>query len=158
MKAQRSVKNIASALVLQLVTILLGFIVPRIILSNYGSEINGFMSLVTQIYSYIALLESGLATTAVQALYGLVGKKDKEEICGVINATKIYYNKIAIYYTGAVVVVTAILPFVLKTQISKIDIAAYFLIFGVSNVINFLFTAAKGHCWLQREKITLTII
>ena len=142
MKAERTIKNIVSAILLQIVTLALGFIIPRITLTNYGSETNGFMSLVTQIYSYIALLEAGLGTAVVQALYSPIAKDDKFEISGVINAAKNYYYKVSLYYTIAVSVVSIVLPFAVSANLSKTEIALYFGMFGISNIVNFLFTAA----------------
>ena len=142
MKAKRSIINIISATLLQIITAILGFIIPKITLTNYGSEINGFMSLVTQIYSYIALLEAGLGTTVLQALYSPIARNDYNEISGIVNAAKKYYSKLALYYSGADAVVTVILPIVLNTNLSKTEVVLYFLIFGISNIVNFLFTAA----------------
>ncbi len=142
MKAKRSLRNVVSAMLFQGTTLILGFIVPKLTLNNYGSEINGFMSLVTQIYSYIALLEAGLGVTVIQALYYPISGNDKNEISGIVNAAKKYYSKIALYYSAVVLISSIILPFVLKTDIGREEVFAYFLIFGISNVINFLVTAS----------------
>ena len=42
----------------QLLTLAMNFILPRLILISYGSEINGLTSTITQIFTYIALLET----------------------------------------------------------------------------------------------------
>ncbi len=120
----------------------MGLIIPRLTLTNYGSETNGYMSLVNQIYAYIALLEAGMANTALQALYAPVVADDKQEISGILSAAKKYYNKIACYYSLVVLVVSAVLPFVIQTELSKSEMAMYFLLFGVSNIINFWSVAA----------------
>ena len=88
MKAKKSLKNILSAFLYQALTLILGFIVPRLTLNNYGSETNGFMSLISQIYSYIALLEAGLGTMVIQALYYPISKGDRGQVSGIVNAAK----------------------------------------------------------------------
>ena len=45
---------------LQFVTIISGFLVPRAIIGVYGSEVNGLVSSLTQIVSYITLVEAGI--------------------------------------------------------------------------------------------------
>ncbi len=152
MKAKRGVQNLISAFASQFVTIVLGFIIPRITLVNYGSEINGVMSLVAQIYTYIALLEAGLGTAALQALYAPVTHNDRDEISGIVNAATKYYKKIALYYALAVVGISVVLPFIIDSQLSYWEISLYFLFFGVSNVINFCFTAAMRPILLAEGK------
>ena len=53
----------------QIIALILGIIVPKLILVNYGSEINGLLSSVTNIYAYIAIVEAGVAAASCQALY-----------------------------------------------------------------------------------------
>lgn len=138
MKAKRSFRNVISATLFQGTVLILGFIIPKLTINNYGSEINGFMSLVSQIYVYFTLLEAGIGTPLIQALYYPILKNDKNQISGIVNAGRAYYIKIATYYSAAVLIFSLLLPFFLKTDISKKEIFAYFLIFGVSNIVNFL--------------------
>ena len=42
------IKNIVSSIVLQVVNIISGFILPRIILGTFGSEVNGLVSSLNQ--------------------------------------------------------------------------------------------------------------
>ena len=42
---------------LQFVTIISGFIIPRIILTTFGSEVNGLVSSLNQFLNYINLLK-----------------------------------------------------------------------------------------------------
>lgn len=76
MEKRKKIKyNLFWGIASELLTIVLGIIVPRLILTSYGSEVNGLLGSVTQIYSYIALLEAGIGTATVQALYKTVGKQ-----------------------------------------------------------------------------------
>ena len=63
------IKNIGSSLLLQLVTIICGFIVPRLIISNYGSDVNGLVTSITQFLAYITLLEAGFGPVVKSLLY-----------------------------------------------------------------------------------------
>lgn len=152
MKAKRSIYNLIAALTSQGIIMILGFIIPRLTLTNYGSEINGYMTMVSQVYAYIGLLEAGLSTAVVQALYSPVASNDKDEISSIINAAQKYYLKIARYYAAAVLAVSIILPLFINTSLSKIEMSIYFLLFGVSNVINFCFTAEMRPLLLAEGK------
>ncbi len=152
MKAKKSIQNLLAAFLSQGITVIFGFIIPRLTLTNYGSEINGFMSLVSQIYAYVALLEAGLGTTTVQALYKPIAEKNNNEISGIVNAAKIYYRRLSVIYTIALLAITSLLPFIIETELSKIQISTYFILFGISNVVNFWFTAAMKPILLAEGK------
>ena len=49
-------KNIITSLLLRIITIICGFIIPKIIISNYGSNVNGLVSSISQFLGYIVLL------------------------------------------------------------------------------------------------------
>ena len=52
--------NIIANIILQLTNIVSWFIIPKIILSNFGSDVNGLVSSITQFLSYITLVEGGI--------------------------------------------------------------------------------------------------
>ena len=52
-------KNIIFSLLNQVVTIVVGLIVPRLIIKTYGSETNGLINSITQFLGYITLLDLG---------------------------------------------------------------------------------------------------
>lgn len=152
MKTKRSIYNLIAAIASQGVVIILGFIIPRLTLMNYGSETNGYMTTVSQIYSYISLLEAGLGTAVVQALYAPVANNDRSLISGIVNASRVYYRKIAVFYALIVVVISGILPFIIRGALDKREITLYFFLFGISNIVNFWFTAAMRPLLLAEGK------
>ena len=62
-------KTIVASFGSQLMILVLGLIVPRIILVNYGSDTNGLTNTIVQIFTYLALLQSGISQAAKNALY-----------------------------------------------------------------------------------------
>lgn len=152
MKAKRSIYSLIAALASQGLIMILGLIVPRLTLTNYGSEINGYMTMTSQVYSYIGLLEAGLSTAVIQALYAPIASNDKNEISSIINASQKYYRKVSCYYAIAVLAIAVIMPLFIDTSLSKIEMIIYFLLFGVSNVINFFFTATMRLLLLAEGK------
>ena len=45
---------------MQVITMLCGLILPRLILSTFGSDVNGLVTSITQFLSFITLLDGGL--------------------------------------------------------------------------------------------------
>ena len=69
MKNNITLKNIVSNIILQVVTIISGFIIPRIILINLGSDVNGLVASLNQFLNYITLLEGGVSSVILANLY-----------------------------------------------------------------------------------------
>lgn len=142
MRAKRSFYNLITAVGAQLLILLLGLLVPRLTLVNYGSEVNGFMTLVVQLYGYIGLMEAGLGTSEWQALYGPVAANDRRTISCVVNTAHRHFQKLTLYYAGVVVAVSLLLPLLVDSALPFGVMCAYFLLFGASYVVNFWFVAA----------------
>ena len=53
------IRNVISNLLYQVVVIVMGLIIPRLYLENFGSEVNGLVSTVKQVFVCLVLLEAG---------------------------------------------------------------------------------------------------
>ena len=146
----------------QLLTIILGIVIPRLTLVNYGSEVNGLINSITQIYSYIGLLEAGIGTAAVQALYRTVGSEDRNRTNAILAATNRYYNRTGVLYTIAIIAFSLIYPLLVSTEIPTVTVVLIILLNGAGSVIGF-FVQRKYLLLLQAEgknyiESTLTMI
>ncbi len=120
----------------------LGFVLPRIIMTRWGSEYNGLINSVKTIMNYLLLLEAGINTSSLQALYKSIGEQDEHQTSVVVRSSEIYYRRVSIVYFLCVVAASFIYPLIVKSTISYWEI--FFVIFlqGCSGVINFAFRAA----------------
>ena len=127
MRQERSIKNLFYGLLSFVITTIMSVVIPRLFLLSYGSEVNGLISSVKQIFAYFLLLEAGVGGAARQALYGPIAKKDKKEVSAILTATNNFYKKIALIYGSAVIVLAVIYPLTVKSEISKIVIICIIL-------------------------------
>ena len=72
--------NTITSLLLEIVTIVSGFILPRLIMEEYGSSVNGLVNSITQFIGIIAFLEFGVGKVIQSALYKPLAEKDNEQI------------------------------------------------------------------------------
>ena len=97
-RTARFIKNSISTALMQATTMFVGFFVPRIMMSVYGSEINGLISSISQFIAYFNLVETGIAGAAVWALYKPLADRDNKVINSIIVAVKNFYTKAALNY------------------------------------------------------------
>lgn len=141
-KMQRSkiLKNLIAGFGSKIIVIALGFIIPRIILVNYGSDVNGIINSITQIFSYMALLEAGIGLAAKDMLYKPIVEKDREGVSYVASVAQRYFNKFTVLYAAGVLLMAIIIPLTWKTNVEKSTIFLLVFFEGMSGVFSFLFT------------------
>ena len=111
--------NLISSLVYQVVLITLSFLLPRLYLENFGSEVNGVLSAIKQIFVYLVLLEAGVGLATTQALYKRIGEKDYNSANEVLSATNSYYKKTGIIYLAIVLVIAVVYAYIIPTSIDS---------------------------------------
>lgn len=146
MNTKKGIKNIGYAFLSQIVALVLGIFIPRLTIVSYGSEMNGLLSSIATVMTYLTLLEAGVGAATCQALYKPIAQKNKTGINGVLSATHYYYKRTGIAYFGLVLGLAFIYPFVVRQSYNYWVV--WFLVFvnGIPGVINFFF---------QRKYITL---
>ena len=87
-RSKKFMLNSVTTALLQVVTMIAGFITPRFMLTAYGSEINGLISSILQFISYFNLVEAGLSSAAVYSLYKPIAEKDYNKINRIVVAAK----------------------------------------------------------------------
>lgn len=136
-------RNLISGFASQLIIALLGIVMPRLVLVSYGSETNGLISSITQIYGYFELLEAGVGSATLQALFKWVGKDDgKDRVNQILSATSNYYNRVGTIYVLCMCSLAIIYPIVLSTDIPKSTIVLIILMQGIPSACSY-FTSAK---------------
>lgn len=118
-KDTRIQKNLISSLIYQVVLISLSFLLPRLYLENFGSEVNGVLSTIKQIFIYLFLLEAGVGLATTQALYKRLGEKDYQSASEVLSATHSYYIRTGILYLAIVLGIAVTYAYVIPTSIDS---------------------------------------
>ncbi|WP_379128360.1 lipopolysaccharide biosynthesis protein [Paenibacillus sp. sgz500958] len=165
MRAKRSILNLFFGLGSQMITIVLGFFIPRLIMVNYGSEANGLIASIVQIISYLTLLEAGVGAASMQALYKPIAYDDKGRINSILAATSSYYKKTGIYYFIAVVLIAVIYPLVVHSEIDALSVMGIILLTGLGGAINYYFQGkfrvlliAEGKSYIETTIVTVANI
>ncbi|MGN0870987.1 MAG: lipopolysaccharide biosynthesis protein [Victivallales bacterium] len=138
-KAQQSFKIFVCGIIAQAVTLGLGILIPRLVIVNYGSEVNGLLSSIRQIFVYVALLEAGIGMASLQALYAPVARHDHRGTSAILAATHHYYRRTGFLYALCVLILAVVYPLVVKSNISFSVAAGVILLQGASGVINYFY-------------------
>lgn len=97
--------NASMGLLSQVVVLIFGLIIPRIVITSYGSDMNGLVSTITQVFTYLALFEAGISQASRNALFLPIKDNDKDTISSVLSASRRYYRSVTLdsVYTRIVI-------------------------------------------------------
>lgn len=142
---------------LQIITMLAGFVTPKIMLNVYGSEINGLITSITQFIAYFNLVEAGLSGAAVYSLYKPLAENDYKGINAILSAAKKFYTQSGFIFVSLTVGLALIYPFYIQSDtISPLKIGILVLILGVNGSLEF-FTLSKYRALLTADQKTYVI-
>lgn len=152
MKSNKPVRiNIIASLALQVVTILSGFIIPRLLLKYFGSETNGLISSLTQFLNYIMLIEGGITSVLMANLYKPLREKDMNRASAILSAANSFYKKMGLILIGYSVLLSVIYPLVVRTSFSFEFVCSLTLILTLNLCIQYFF-ALSLKTFLRADK------
>ena len=146
MRSKKAIYNIISNLMLQFVVVIYGFIVPQIIISNFGSSVNGLISSITQFLAYITLLESGFGPVV----------KDNKTIKNILKASEKFFRTIAGIFIVYIIALTIIYPILVRNEFSNVYTISLILIIAISTFAEYFF-GMTYRLYLQAEQKTYII-
>lgn len=139
MRTKKFILNSITSLILQLTTVICGFILPRLMLRAFGSEVNGAVSSITQFLGYISLLEAGAGGVTRAALYKPLADHDITKISGIVNAAQSFFKKIAYVFTAYIVVLAFTFRYISKTDLEWSFTASLVVISAISTFVQYYF-------------------
>ena len=142
MNTRKSIYNILSGIFGQTISIVLGIMNPRLVIVSLGSESNGLLSSVNQILVYLNLLESGVGTAALQALYPPVAEENRAKINGIMAEVNHFYKKISLWYLLIISVISLLLPFIIQSELPFSTICLVVLLSGLTQAASFALQGA----------------
>lgn len=157
--------NTVTALLLQLTNIISGFILPRLILGAFGSDVNGLVNSITQFLGVITLLDLGVGAVVQSALYKPLSENDKNKISKIFAAASKFFKRLAMILLVYVVVLMIFYPLIVNksfgyiytiTLIGSICISTFAqYYFGI---VNSLLLSANQKGYIQYTAQIVTII
>ena len=139
MRGKRAFINVVAAYGNELVVVICGMILPRFILSTFGSEYNGVTASISQFLAVINLLQSGISAVTRSALYKPLAENNGSLVSSVVRATEIFMRRIAVIFTLGLVAIAVIYPFLVLETFDWFFTFTLVLIIGVSTVVQYCF-------------------
>lgn len=95
MRKKKLIYNTISSLIFQVTTIVCGFILPRLILNAFGSNVNGLVNSITQFLGIISFLELGVGAVVQSALYKPLAENRQNDVSKIISSANKFFRRLA---------------------------------------------------------------
>lgn len=139
MSKRNAFANLIVSVVSNVVILILGLIIPRVLLTHYGSDTNGTINTISQIFAYVALIEAGIRQAAMNMLYKPIKENDRLGTINVMYASRRYYKNVTYIYIAIVLALAFILPVGLKSDLDYFTIFLTVLFEGAAGAVSFYY-------------------
>lgn len=165
MRKKRLLYNTASSLIFQITTIICGFILPRLILNAYGSNVNGLVNSITQFLGIISFLELGVGAVVQSALYKPLAENKKEDISKIISSANKFFRRLAQILLVYVIVLVIVYPRFAAKEYGFAFTATLIVTISISSfaqyyfgIVNRLLLTADQRGYIQYTAQTIAVI
>lgn len=141
-RKQKTRYNVFASLLLEVVTVVCGLILPRLILQQFGSTYNGIVSSITQFISCVTLLRSGLGGVVRAALYKPLSDNDTEKISCIVKQAELFMTRIARIYCFCLLAFAFVYPLIVIKDFNPLFSSSLVIILGLSTYFECRFAIA----------------
>ena len=140
-RKKRLLLDTAVGFLKQIVVIICGFILPRYMLSSFGSSINGLVSSIAHFLGFISLLEMGIGPVVQASLYGPLAKNDMKSISEVVKSSERFFRKIAAIFLVYIAIMAVVFPVFINKEYEFLFSASLIVIISISTLAQYMFGA-----------------
>lgn len=139
MRTKKAMLNMVSSATYQIVSIICGLIVPRLILRAFGSTYNGVVESATQFLSVINILNIGIDGATRVALYKTLAHDDILGTSRIYKSNKQYMRKVAASVILYTVVLMFVYPLISHNSLNYVECSALIGIIGIRTFAEYFF-------------------
>lgn len=165
MKSKVLFYNSILPLIYQATTIICGFILPRLILGHFGTEVNGLVNSITQFLGIIAFLELGVGAVVQSSLYKPLADNDNIAVSKVITSADKFFRRLGYILAIYVVVMLFYYPYLVKQSFGFMFTATLIVAISIRSfaqyffgIVNRLLLLADQKAYIQYIAQTVAVI
>lgn len=157
--------NTITSLGLQVVSVICGFILPRLILESFGSDVNGLVNSITQFLGVITLLDLGVGAVVQSALYKPLADNNTNMISKIYVSANKFFRRLAEILLVYVVLLMIFYPMLVNKSFGHMYTALLIAAICISSfaqyyfgIVNCLLLNADQRGYIQYVAQIITLI
>lgn len=139
MRVEKSIKNSLAAILLQVMTIMLSFVVRTIFIKTLGAEYLGINGLFSNILQMLSLAELGVGTAIIYSMYKPMADSDEEKLSILMTLYAKLYTYIGIFVIAIGFTLIPFLDYFIANKPSTPYLNLYFIIYVLKSASSYFF-------------------
>lgn len=132
--------NMITGIIQEIIAVACGLILPRFVLSFFGSSYNGIVNSITQIMSFSIVFRSGLGAVTNAALFKPLAENDVLSVSRIMVATKNFMNKVGALLIVFILGFAFIYPLIVADEFSYWSTFLLVIVIGASSFVENMFS------------------
>ena len=156
---KKAIKNFLTDALPEVAMIFLNLILLKLFYAKLGTNIYALYQLFSQYFAYLVLAEAGFSSAALVSLYKPIAQGNIEEINRKLSGISYIFKRIGIIIVALALVISFIIPLTIKgNTLNDVYITTTFILFAISNAINYFFFTYRIYFDAKGEKYIPNII
>lgn len=159
------IKNTVASLIAQMTAIVCGFILPRLFLEYYGSNVNGLINSITQFLAFISFMELGVGAVVQSSLYKPLANHDWQQISMIAVSANKFFRRLAQIFVVYVIGLCIFYPLLVNQNFDYLFTSTLIIAISISliaqyyfGIVNGLILTADQRGYIQYNTQTITIL
>lgn len=123
----------------KIISVVCAFILPRLILSHYGSAVNGLVESISNFLGFITLLEMGITSVIDANLYKPLATKNYDEVNDIFISSKKFFRRIAYIFIVYLLILLVVYPLTVKGSFDYAYSALLIVIIAINTFAQYYF-------------------
>ena len=158
MKTKKTILNFITDIIPLAIVSILGIFKIKIFIQTLGDETLGLYQLFSQIMTYIALVDGGLASAVLYSLYKPNIENDNEKVNSILSGAFKVFSIIGAIVFLIAAIIAFVVPFLIKgNTFPYYYIVISFLLFSLSNVIGYFFVPIQSLLEVKEKKYIVNL-
>ena len=158
MKTKKTFINLLSEVIPLAIISFLGIFKLKIFLQTLGDETLGLYQLFSQIMVYVALVDGGLSSAVLYALYKPNSSNNKKEMSEILSGAYKVFNLIgAVIFFIAAIVAFFVPLFIKDNNFDYSFVVISFVLFSISNVVTYFFVPFRILYEVKERKYVVSL-
>ncbi len=139
MRKKKALVNITFSFILEFVSILSGFVIPHILINQFGSDVNGITNSIVSFLGYISVLQLGAGSVIKAALYKPLAKHDSDSLSVTIVTSNHFFQRIGFAGIVYMMILACFMPLFIYPNEDFLYIFSLVIVIGIGTIAQYLF-------------------
>lgn len=131
--------NTVSSMSYEIVFLIVGFILPKLFITFYGSEVNGLVNSITNFLGLVAVADLGIGAVVSANYYKPLADKNTHETSMIYNSSLRFYRQLSYLLIVYIVLLAIFYPFLVDSLFDHLYVMLLILVIAMNTFFRYFF-------------------